>query len=68
LPAGKPCDGSYTVHGHKYTFAWDTTAPCTGDFTGHWSLHGGELRFTSISAPDAIDRTVWGAKPFRKIG
>jgi TRAP-type C4-dicarboxylate transport system substrate-binding protein len=68
LPAGNPCVGSYTVHGHQYTFAWDKTAPCTGDFTAHWSLLGGELRFTSISAPDAIDRTLWGAKPFRKIG
>jgi TRAP-type C4-dicarboxylate transport system substrate-binding protein len=68
LTGGKPCDGSYSVHGHQYTFAWGKTAPCTGDFTAHWSLLGTKLRFTSISAPDAIDRTLWGAKPFRKIG
>jgi TRAP-type C4-dicarboxylate transport system substrate-binding protein len=65
---GTPCDGSYAVHGHKYTFAWDKGSQCTGDFTALWSLRGGELRFTSISAPNAVDRTIWGAKPFRKLG
>jgi TRAP-type C4-dicarboxylate transport system substrate-binding protein len=65
---GPPCDGSYTVRGHTYTFAWDKTTPCSGDFTARWSLRGGELRLTSISAPDAVDQTIWGLKPFRKIG
>jgi hypothetical protein len=65
---GPPCDGSYTVRGHTYTFAWDKTTTCTGDFTARWSLRGGELRLTSISAPDAVDQTIWGSKPFRKIG
>jgi hypothetical protein len=65
---GTLCDASYTVHGQLYTLAWDKGSSCTGDFTAQWSLRGGELRFTSISAPAAVDRTLWGAKPFRKIG
>lgn len=65
---GPPCDGSYTVRGHTYTFAWDKTTRCSGDFTAHWSLRGSELRLTSITAQDAVDQTVWGSKPFRKIG
>jgi hypothetical protein len=41
--------------------------PCNGDFSAIWSLRGDELRFLSVRS-DLGDRTLWGAKPFRKIG
>jgi hypothetical protein len=63
-----PCDGHYALRGQRYTFAWETTTNCTGDFTATWSLRRGVLRLSAISTEDPIDRVVWGLKPFRKIG
>jgi TRAP-type C4-dicarboxylate transport system substrate-binding protein len=67
LAPQQPCDGSYSVHGRTFIFAWNTDTPCNGDFSAIWSLRGDELRFLSVRS-DLGDRTLWGAKPFRKIG
>jgi hypothetical protein len=67
LAPQQPCDGTYSVHGLTFIFGWNKGTPCNGDFTAIWSLRGDELRFTSVRS-DLGDRTLWGAKPFRKIG
>jgi TRAP-type C4-dicarboxylate transport system substrate-binding protein len=64
---GNPCDASYRSVGRSFTFAWDPTTPCTGDFSATWELSHGQLRFTQIRTDALGDRILWGLKPFRKI-
>jgi TRAP-type C4-dicarboxylate transport system substrate-binding protein len=66
--AGKPCDGTYALAGQTFTFRWTPGTPCSGDFTATWSLAGGKLRLADVRDADLVDRTLWGLKPFRKIG
>ena len=49
-----PCDGTYSVHGLTFIFAWNKGTPCNGDFTAIWSLRGDELRFMSVRSDLAI--------------
>jgi hypothetical protein len=36
-------------------------------FSARWTLANGELRFAQIEPDDLFNRTVWGAKPWKKI-
>jgi hypothetical protein len=61
LAPQQPCDGTYSVHGLTFIFAWNKGTPCNGDFTAIWSLRGDQLRFMSVRS-DPGDSTLWGRK------
>ena len=61
------CSGSYSVSGRRVTFDFNVRH-CNGIVTAAWTLRSGSLRFRVISATDPGDRTLFGSKPWKKIG
>jgi len=66
------CGTDVSYDGERVSFAADYGIQCgtASDrllFSARWTLANGELRFAQIEPDDLFDRTVWGAKPWKKI-
>lgn len=67
------CGGSYDAVGRRVFFHADPGPQCgtaAGQllFSGLWSVAGGGLRFTDVQPQDVFSQTLWGSKPWQKIG
>jgi TRAP-type C4-dicarboxylate transport system substrate-binding protein len=54
------CTATYRVSRTMISFRWDPGVDCSGDWSAHWSLNDGGLRFERVQSPYAGDRAVWG--------
>jgi TRAP-type C4-dicarboxylate transport system substrate-binding protein len=54
------CTATYRVSRTMISFRWDPGVRCSGDWSAHWTLDQGGLRFVRVQSTYAGDRAVWG--------
>ncbi|WP_167880474.1 TRAP transporter substrate-binding protein [Nocardioides guangzhouensis] len=54
------CTATYRVSRAMISFNWDPGVRCSGNWSAHWDVNDGGLRFLRVQSAYAGDRAVWG--------
>lgn len=65
--AADTCTASYDLSKTMISFRWDP-GTCSGDWTARWELTERGLQFTDVQTTYAVDRALWGAHEWVRLG
>ena len=61
------CTAAYDLSKTMIAFRWDP-GTCSGDWTARWERTESGLRFTDVQTTYAVDRALWGAHEWVRLG